>query len=228
MSIAKLSIVNEPDRYALMGHPVGHSWSPFIHGMFAKQTGQELTYKLLDTPVEKFRAAALEFFSNGGRGMNVTVPHKQAAAELMNRLTPRAERANAVNTIVLDEQDELLGDNTDGAGLMTDLKSNLHFDPAGKRVLLLGAGGASRGVLAPLLEAGPASVVIANRTAQRAIDLAEEFSNLSAITGCGFDELVARPFDLIINATSASLQGEALPVPTEIVAPATVCYDMAY
>lgn len=223
-----MSTAPEPDRYGLMGHPVAHSRSPFIHGMFAKQTGQSLTYKLIDVSPEQFRPAALEFFGSGGRGLNITVPHKQAAAELVNKLTPRAERAGAVNTILLDERSELLGDNTDGAGLINDLKNNLHIDPAGKRVLLLGAGGASRGVLAPLLISQPSAVVIANRTAARAADLAAEFSDLSIITGCGFDELAAMPFDLIINATSASLQDEAPQIPVELIKPETVCYDMAY
>lgn len=218
----------EPDRYALMGHPIAHSWSPFIHGMLAKQTGQNLNYRLLDVTEEKFRSVALEFFAGGGRGLNVTVPHKRAAAEMVNRMTPRAERAHAVNTILFDENQELLGDNTDGTGLIADLKTNLGLSLGGMRVLLLGAGGATRGVLAPLLESGPGSVVIANRTVSRAVELAEEFSDLSPITGCGFDELVEKPFDLIVNATSASLQGEMPPLPDGVVNAKTFCYDMAY
>ena len=217
-----------PDRYGVMGHPIDHSWSPFIHGLFAKQTGQNLSYRLFDVTPEKFRSSALEFFTGGGRGLNITVPHKSAAAELVNRLTPRAEQAGAVNTILIDEHDELLGDNTDGAGLITDLVVNLAVELSGQRILILGAGGATRGVLAPLLEARPAHVVIANRTAGRAMELAEEFADLGALHGCGFDALAAEPFDLIINATSASLHGEVPLVPARIIAKHTVCYDMAY
>jgi shikimate dehydrogenase len=217
-----------PDRYGVMGHPIDHSWSPFIHGLFAKQTGQNLSYRLFDVTPEKFRSTALEFFTQGGRGLNITVPHKGAAAELVNRLAPRAEQAGAVNTIAIDERNELLGDNTDGAGLLTDLTVNLRIELVARRILVLGAGGATRGVLAPLLEARPAQVVIANRTAGRAMELADEFVELGPIHGCGFDALAAEPFDLIVNATSASLHGEVPLVPARIIARHTVCYDMAY
>jgi shikimate dehydrogenase len=217
-----------PDRYGVMGHPIEHSWSPFIHGLFAKQTGQNLSYRLFDVPAEKFRSRALEFFTHGGKGLNITVPHKQAAAELVNRLTPRAEQASAVNTIKLEERDELLGDNTDGAGLLTDLTVNLGIELSSRLILILGAGGATRGVLAPLLEARPAAVVIANRTPQRALDLAAEFAELGPVSACGFDELDSKSFDLIINATAASLHGEVPLVPSRIVGTHTICYDMAY
>lgn len=217
-----------PDRYGVMGHPIDHSWSPFIHGLFAKQTGQNLSYRLFDVPPEKFRSSALEFFTHGGRGLNITVPHKAAAAELVNRLSARAERAGAVNTIMLDQQNELFGDNTDGAGLLTDLTVNLGIELTARRILILGAGGATRGVLAPLLEARPEHLVIANRTPGRAMELAEEFADLGAVHGCGFDALAAEPFDLIINATSASLHGEVPLVPARIIAKHTICYDMAY
>jgi shikimate dehydrogenase len=218
----------EQDRYGLMGHPVGHSWSPFIHGMFAKQTGQSLQYKLYDVEAESFRHAALEFFTSGGRGLNITVPHKQAAAELVNRMTGRAERAGAVNTIMLDKGNELLGDNTDGAGLIADLVTNLGFDLANRQVLVLGAGGATRGILAPLLQSGTASLVIANRTPSRAIELAAEFADLGVVTGCAFSEIAPETVDLLINATSASLQHDMPPVPATVVGPRTLCYDLAY
>jgi shikimate dehydrogenase len=222
------STAPEPHRYALIGHPIAHSWSPFIHGLFAQQTGGNLSYKLLDVPPEKFRFAVVEFFAAGGRGLNVTVPHKQAAAELVNRLTPRAERARAVNTIQLEDTHELLGDNTDGAGLVTDLTKNLCIDLADMHCLILGAGGATRGVLAPLAELEPASIVIANRTPERAAEIAGEFSDLGNISGCGFDDIPRRAFGLIINATSASLQGDVPPVPDSAVDAKTVCYDMTY
>ena len=219
---------NEPDRYGLMGHPVGHSWSPFIHGMFARQSGASLSYKLYDVPADKFRAAALEFFTSGGRGLNVTVPHKRAAAELVNRMTGRAERAGAVNTIVMQSGNELLGDNTDGAGLIADLVTNLGYELADRSVLVLGAGGATRGIVAPLLQSGAASLVIANRTAERAVELASEFADLGVVSGCGFAQIDPEPVDLLINATSASLQGEVPPIPPEVIGPRTLCYDMAY
>jgi len=136
-----------PDQYGVAGHPIAHSWSPFIHGMFAKATAQNLVYRLFDIAPENFRREALRLFAGGLKGLNVTLPHKQAAAELVNELTPRAERAKAVNTIAFFEQTSLLGDNTDGIGLMADLENNLGLALSGKRVLILGAGGAVRGVL---------------------------------------------------------------------------------
>lgn len=218
----------EPERYGLMGHPVGHSWSPFIHGMFAKQSGIALSYKLFDVPPERFRAAALEFFTGGGCGLNITVPHKRAAAELVNRMTGRAERAGAVNAIAMGSDNQLLGDNTDGAGLIADLVANIGFELSGRRVLILGAGGATRGVIAPLLQSDTAALVIANRTPERAVELAAEFAELGKVTGCGFEDLAPEPVDLLINATSASLKGEVPPVPPELIGPHTLCYDMAY
>lgn len=220
---------SQPDRYAVMGHPIDHSWSPFIHGMFARQTGQNLTYRLLDVPAEKFRAAALDFFTGGGRGLNITVPHKPAAAEFVNRLTARAESAGAVNTILVESNGELMGDNTDGVGLITDLTANLGLRIAGLRILILGAGGATRGVLGPLLDARPATLTIANRTPERAAELVEEFSKPGTLSSCSFAEISdAEPWDLIINATSASLKGTVPQVSASVVSAETVCYDMAY
>jgi shikimate dehydrogenase len=218
-----------PDRYALMGHPVSHSWSPFIHGMFARQTGQNIQYRLIDVPPDRFRSAAIQFFIDGGKGLNVTVPHKQAAAELVNELTPRAARAQAVNTIAVKPgSNEIVGDNTDGVGLVIDLVENLGVRLEGARLLILGAGGATRGVLAPLLERRPAQLVIANRTVARASQLAAEFGALGAVQGCGFDAIEAVAFDLVINATSAGLHGGLPPLPAAIVGAHTVCYDMSY
>jgi shikimate dehydrogenase len=217
-----------PDQYGVAGHPVAHSWSPFIHGMFAKLTGQNLTYRLFEIAPAEFRRETLRLFTSGVRGLNITLPHKQAAAELVNELTPRAARAQAVNTIAYFEDATLLGDNTDGVGLTTDLEHNLGFELAHKRVLILGAGGAVRGVLAPLLERELTQLVIANRTAVRARALAGEFSDLGPVTGCGFAEIEGPPYDLIINGTSASLQGEMPELPVGLVSEETVCYDMAY
>src|SRR5689334_9718354 len=168
--------MNTPDQYGVVGHPISHSWSPFIHGLFAKQTEQSLVYRLYDIAPRDFRAQVLEFFTRGGRGLNVTVPHKEAAAELANDLTLRADRAGAVNTLMLTPELTLLGDNTDGHGLVTDLTKNLGLTIAGDRILILGAGGATRGVIEPLLTLGPAELVIANRTPERAINLASLFA----------------------------------------------------
>ena len=164
-----------PDSYALFGFPVHHSWSPFIHGLFARQTGQDMAYRLHESPPEQFRHEVLDFFfEDGGNGANVTVPHKRVAADLVNELTPRAQLADAVNTI-LRRDGELIGDNTDGVGLVTDLTRNLRLQLASPRILLLGAGGAARGALGPLLELKPSTLVVANRTAERAVELASEF-----------------------------------------------------
>ena len=149
--------MNGPDQYGVVGHPISHSWSPFIHGLFAKQTDQSLVYRLYDIMPENFRAQVLEFFTRGGRGLNVTVPHKEAAAELANDLTTRADRAGAVNTLVLNEDHTLLGDNTDGHGLVTDLSKNLGLRITNQRVLILGAGGATRGITNPCSPSAPPS-----------------------------------------------------------------------
>jgi shikimate dehydrogenase len=217
-----------PDQYGVVGHPVEHSWSPFIHGMFAKATAQNLVYRLFDISPDDFRREALQLFATGVRGLNVTLPHKQAAAELVNELTPRAERAGAVNTIAFFEDTALLGDNTDGLGLTADLERNLGMTLTDKRVLILGAGGAVRGVLGPLLERELREVHIANRTPDRARKLATEFADMGQISGCGYADLRGPAYDLIINATSASLQGDMPQMPAGIVGEETVCYDMAY
>jgi shikimate dehydrogenase len=217
-----------PDQYGLVGHPVAHSWSPFIHGMFAKETSQNLVYRLFDVQPDSFRRDALQMFASGVRGLNVTLPHKQTAAELVNELTPRAERAQAVNTIAYFEDTSLLGDNTDGLGLMADLERNLGLTLANKRVLIMGAGGAVRGVLGPLLERELGECVIANRTPERARQLATDFADMGEIKPCAFSEVGGPPYDLVINATAASLQGEVPTMPAGLVGEHTVCYDMAY
>jgi shikimate dehydrogenase len=215
------------DAYVLFGYPVQHSWSPFIHGMFAKQTGQDMSYRLFESAPEAFRRDALGFFSEGGCGCNVTLPHKRAATDLVNELTPRAQQANAVNTI-LRRGELLVGDNTDGAGLITDLTTNLGLTFRHPRILLLGAGGAARGALGPLLELKPAALVIANRTLERARELAQEFADLGPVTAAEFSAVEKQRFDLIVNATSASLKGDVPAVPHRVVDSTTACYDMAY
>jgi len=213
--------------YGLFGYPVHHSWSPFIHGMFAKQTRQDMAYRLFESPPERFRSEVLAFLSGEGHGANVTLPHKQAATELVNELTPRAQMADAINTIVRRDEG-LLGDNTDGAGLLTDLTANLGLKWTAPRILLLGAGGAARGAIAPLLTLKPRLLVIANRTADRASGLAEAFADLGPVGGCEFSRLENQRFDLVVNATSASLRGEVPLIPIGVVDSMTTCYDMAY
>ncbi len=216
------------DQYAVIGFPVKHSRSPFIHSLFAQQTHQQLEYRRLEIAPEQLEEQVTRFFAEGGKGLNVTVPHKQAVINLLKRCSPRATFAGAVNTIIKLPDGTLLGDNTDGIGLLNDLRQNLHCDLRSKRILMLGAGGAARGVIAPLLEQAPKELLIANRTIERATQLVIEFKHLGPIKSASFDDIANMPFDLIINATSASLQGELPPLPSSIVTPHTLCYDMAY
>jgi len=217
-----------PDPYGVVGHPVGHSLSPFIHGMFARDTGQAMSYRLYDVSPAEFASFVTGFFDRGGRGLNITVPHKIAAVEAANELTSRAAHAAAVNTLALRDDGTILGDNTDGAGLVRDLCDNLGLVITNRRLLIIGAGGATRGILAPLLGLSPTTVVIANRTPDRAQALAAAFTDLGSTQGVGFEDVGDQPFDLVINATSASLSGEIPPVPPSVVGPGTVCYDLAY
>lgn len=221
--------MSAPDRYAVIGHPVSHSRSPFIHERFARQVGHRIAYTRIDATPDDFAAIVKAFFADGGKGLNVTLPHKQAAMPLMAELTPRAARAGAVNTIALRADGTLLGDNTDGLGLIRDLVYNQGIALAGRRVLLLGAGGAARGVVMPLLGLEPRELVIANRTAARAREIAEAFADAGGtIRGCGFDALADGAYDIVINATATSLSGDSLPLPAGIVDTRTFCYDMGY
>lgn len=215
------------DRYVVFGNPIGHSKSPLIHRLFAEQTAQRLDYSTLLAPLDDFSGCAKAFFLEG-RGANVTVPFKEEAYRLANGLTARAQRAGAVNTLSKLADGSLLGDNTDGAGLVRDLTVNAGFSLKGKRILLLGAGGAVRGALEPLLAEQPSSVIIANRTLEKAELLAELFADLGPVSASGFDWL-QEPVDLIINATSASLSGDVPPIASSLIEPGkTVCYDMMY
>ena len=216
------------DRYAVIGNPIAHSKSPQIHGVFARETGQDLEYGRILGSMEDFPGDVRRFFRDGGHGLNVTVPFKEAAWAIADRRTPRAELAGAVNTLAPVSDGALLGDNTDGAGLVRDLAVNQGLELAGKRVLLLGAGGASRGVLAPLLETGLATLTIANRTAAKARALAALAVRLGPVDGCGLDEIGSRTFDLIVNATSAGLAEEVPPLPEGCLAPGGWTYDMLY
>lgn len=214
-------------KYAVFGNPVAHSQSPFIHGLFGQQTAIQLSYQALLAPIDDFANSVKEFFAQGGCGANVTVPFKEQAFALVDELSERAKRAGAVNTLIRREDGGLRGDNTDGAGLVSDLQRN-NIPLAGQRILLVGAGGAARGVLEPLLAERPAELCITNRTVERAEQLAREFADLGPVVACGFDWIDA-PVDLIINATSASLQGELPPLaPSLIRSGHTSCYDMMY
>jgi shikimate dehydrogenase len=217
-----------PDRYGLVGHPVEHSRSPFIHTLFARQTGQRITYELIDATPAAFETAVRGFGAAGGRGLNVTVPHKEAAFALVGEVTHAARVAGAINTITFDGG-RLRGDNTDGIGFIRDVTVNQGFDLAGCSVILFGAGGAARGIVGPLLAEKPAKLVIANRSRQRAVDLAAHFGNPPEIEVVEFDKLAGQPaFDLLVNASSAGLKGEATPFPGSLVNAESFCYDMVY
>ena len=215
------------DRYAVIGNPVEHSKSPLIHAAFASQTGQQLRYDRILAPIDGVRAAVNTFYKGGGKGLNVTVPFKEQAFQLATRLSRRAQLAGAVNTLRFDDS-TIFGDNTDGAGLCTDIRDNLGVPLQGKRILLLGAGGAARGVLQPLLAEQPASLTIANRTDSKAGQLAEQFASLGPITGGGYAALAGQSFDIVINATSASLANEQPPLPAGCFASGSLAYDMMY
>lgn len=220
--------MNILDHYAVFGHPVNHSKSPRIHQLFAQQTGQQIVYEAQEVPVESFDKAIEAFFAQGGKGLNCTVPLKELAYQRADSLSERAQFSKAVNTLVLQENGTLFGDNTDGIGLIKDLTVNYSISLLNSRILILGAGGASRGIIEPLMGESPASIVIANRTVEKAMALSSEFSQLGNITGCGYGELKDSQFDLILNATSASLTGKLPPIEANILANDACCYDLAY
>ncbi|MGM0703261.1 MAG: shikimate dehydrogenase [Pseudomonadota bacterium] len=215
-----------PDRYCVFGHPVAHSKSPAIHAAFAEQTGEAIDYTAIEAPLDDFAGAWRAFVAAGGRGANVTVPFKEEAFRLCDTLSRRARRAGAVNTLILGGNGETYGDTTDGVGLVRDLIDH-GVALEGARVLVLGAGGAVRGVLEPLLAEGPASLFVANRTAEKAAALAEDFTDLGEIAGGGFGS-VAGPFDVVVNGTSASLAGDLPPLPDDLFAAGATAYDMMY
>ncbi|ODT74123.1 MAG: shikimate dehydrogenase [Nitrosomonadales bacterium SCN 54-20] len=215
------------DLYAVIGNPVAHSKSPLIHAGFARQSGQDIRYEAIFAPLDGFVETAGAFRQRGGKGANVTVPFKLEAHALSSRLTERAKAAGAVNTLVFEAGD-ILGDNTDGAGLVRDITVNLGHALDDRRVLLMGAGGAARGVIRPLLEHEPAALVIANRTRQKVDDLQQLFASLGNIVSAAYGDLRGQEFDLVINATSASLHGDLPPLPKGIFASASLAYDMMY
>ena len=214
------------DQYVVIGNPIAHSKSPEIHAQFAAQTGQQIGYQRLLAPLDGFAATVHAFVAAGGKGANVTVPFKLDAFALATRLTERAQAAGAVNTLRFDGE-VIVGDNTDGVGLVLDIVHNAGCPIAGKRVLLLGAGGAARGALLPLLQQQPSELVIANRTLPKAGLLAQQFAGHGALNACAFDALAGR-FDIVINATAASLQAELPPISDNIFGPGALAYDMMY
>jgi len=214
------------DLYAVIGNPIAQSKSPQIHAAFARELGYDLRYEAILAPREGFAAAVAAFRAAGGKGLNVTVPFKLEAFALATERTERAEQAGAVNTLKFDGR-VILGDNTDGAGLVRDIEDRLGFALRGKRVLIMGAGGAARGVVLPLLHEQPASVTIANRTVEKALALERRFAPFGP-EGGDYARLAGRQFDLIVNATSASLTGELPALPPGVFAAGSLAYDMVY
>ena len=222
--------MTQKDRYAVFGNPIHHSKSPQLQMQFAEQTGESIQYSAQLVDKDGFTQAATEFFEQGGKGLNITVPFKEDAFNFADKLTPRASLAGAVNTLLVDADNTIVGDNTDGAGIVDDMRNNLDWVLANKRILIVGAGGAVRGIIEPLIQQKPASITIANRTVSKAQTLCEVFSpHFNAITACSFDTLKQEAaFDIIINGTSASLSGELPPLAKTIITKNSCCYDMMY
>ena len=216
------------NNYAVIGNPIQHSKSPQIHSAFAKQEGVEIHYQRILAEPSTFKSIINQFIEADGVGLNVTVPFKIKAYETCKQLDVFANAAKAVNTISFSSEGIWNGYNTDGIGLITDLKNNKQIRISNKRILILGAGGATRGIVLPLLQEKPSSITIANRTIPKATQLANDFATYGDIEGCGFDNLDNDNFDIVINATSASLSNELPPVPNQIVTANSICYDLAY
>ena len=216
------------DRYAVIGNPIEHSKSPLIHAAFARQTGENLTYDKILGDLEKFEREVARFFQQGGRGLNVTLPFKERAWRLANSLSEQAQRAKAVNTLIAMPDGTLRGENTDGIGLIRDLTKNHNCLLSGCRILLLGAGGAARGIIGPLLAQGPERLLLANRTPSKAQDLARQLSGQGRVEWSGPEDLEGQQFDLIINSTAAGINAEIPAVPDGILAPGGWVYDLMY
>ena len=220
--------MTEKDKYAVFGNPVKHSKSPLIHAAFAEQCGQAIQYRAVRVELGDFQRAATSFFDQGGRGLNITVPFKTDAFRFADTLSERAQRAGAVNTLCRRDDGTVLGDNTDGIGLIRDMIANLGWSVQAMRVLVIGAGGAVRGILEPLLRERPRELLIVNRTADKAAALAAEFASLGRLAGGGYDAIGQRQFDLVINASSAGLAGEMPGLPATLLTERSCCYDMVY
>jgi shikimate dehydrogenase len=217
-----------PDEYAVMGNPIAHSKSPQIHALFAEQTRQNIRYRAIQVDPGGFAQAVGNFFASGGKGLNITVPFKQEAWQLANQLSERARLAGAVNTLNPTADGGLYGDNTDGIGLVRDLVENLGISLTNRTLLLVGAGGAARGVIAPLLEHKPRQLTLVNRTMDRAHELVQQFAGIGKLDAKSFAALEGGEFDVVINATSASLQGDLPPLPVSTIVHAQMVYDMMY
>lgn len=215
------------DQYVVFGNPIAQSKSPLIHTLFARQTSQSMHYAAQLVPLGEFRAAADAFFADGGRGCNVTVPFKEDAYQYADQLTERAKLAGAVNTLKKLDDGFVLGDNTDGEGLVQDLLQH-QVTLADQRILLIGAGGAARGVILPLLAQQPSSITITNRTLAKAEALVDAFAAHGPVNAVALNELAGGQYDVIINSTSASLSGQLPGIPESLIQPSTVCYDMVY
>jgi shikimate dehydrogenase len=218
------------DRYAVIGNPIGHTKSPLIHGLFARATGQDIEYVAIEGPLDGFRQAVLDFRADGGRGMNVTAPFKLQAFELATDRMESAQLAGAVNAMKFDGE-RIIADNFDGVGLVNDIRRNLGAEFAGRRVLLLGAGGAARGALLPFLAQKPSELVIANRTVEKALALAAQHAKHAGhgkIAGCGYADLAHERFDIVVNATSAAQKGELPPVPASVFGVDCLAYELVY
>ena len=218
----------EDDNYAVIGNPVSHSLSPQIHTLFAAQTSQSIHYQAIEFNEENFEQDLFDLQQKQFKGVNITVPFKRKAWELSDTLSPRAKDAGAVNTLIFQEDGNIAGDNTDGVGLTRDLTQNLRILMRQRKILILGAGGAVRGVLGPILAHGPRNLTIANRSLDKAETLAEDFSALGKINVSAYEDLGRENFDLIINGTAAGLSDDVPPIPDEVLGTNSVCYDMMY
>lgn len=216
------------DQYAVFGNPITHSKSPEIHSFFAEQCQQNMSYSKACIELDHFNEAVRAFQQQGGKGLNITVPFKLEAYALADSLSQRARQAGAVNTLMLTDDGHIHGDNTDGIGMVNDIVKNHGWSMQAKTILVLGAGGAVRGVLGPMLEQNPERIIIANRTVEKAQQLATAFSQLGTVEGIGFGQVPEHGIDMIINGTSASLSGNLPPLPGAIITELTVCYDMMY
>lgn len=223
-----MSSTDHVDRYAVVGNPVAHSLSPRIHSSFAQQTGQAINYQAIELPHNSFAAGIRDLQQQGFSGVNVTVPFKREAWELCNHKSEAAQDAGAVNTLTFLPGGDIDGSNTDGVGLVRDLVDNLKVAIKDRSVLVLGAGGAVRGVLGPILAQSPADLTIANRTLEKAIELARDFAEQGSLEAVAYDALGAEKFDLVINGTAAGLSNEVPPLPDTVIGANSICYDMMY
>jgi len=216
------------DNYAIVGNPVSHSKSPLIHTEFAKQTQQDITYTVIEAPVDRFVETVKAFEAAGGKGLSITLPFKNEAYAIANLHSKLAQQARAANTLAFRDDNTVYADSTDGPGLVQDITNNLHYSLRQKKVLILGAGGVVKCIVGPLLAQAPARLDVANRTAEKAIDIARQFELCGEINGMGLQDMMEAPYDLIINATSASVTGNIPNITAEMIGPKTWCYDLFY